>query len=388
MKVIVGVFLIFFISTVFADQITMKDGDRLTGEIVKKDSDSITVKSKNFGTVTLKWADIATVKSDQPLNVTLAGGKTVKANIETQGDRIQVAVPGAPQTVDPKDVVTLRDDAEEKTYQRYLHPRLLDLWTITGGLNLAGTKGNAQTSTLTTPVNFLRASNTTRTTAYFNSISSSAKINGVDSSTAKAVRGGWAQDRNLGKKIFANVFNDYEYDKFQSLDLRVVIGGGVGYHVWSHDASHLSVVGGIDWNRASFGALGTSPAFTRNSAEAFWGDDFNYKISARTSSVQTFRMFDNLSDTGEYRMNADAGATTQLTKWLNWSISLSDRYLSNPAPASRRMTSCIALGWALAGRARTRQFREDSGGGFLAAFAYFADGTHATRAAGFARASS
>jgi Protein of unknown function, DUF481 len=350
MKVLAGAFLILFIPAVFADQITMKDGDRITGAIVKKDGDSVTIKSKNFGTVTLKWADVATVKSDQPLNVTLAGGNTVKANIETQGDRIQVAAPGVQQAVDPKDVVTLRDDAEEKTYQKYLHPRLLDLWTITGGLNLAGTKGNAQTSTLTTPVNFVRASNTTRTTAYFNSISSSAKINGVDASTAKAVRGGWAYDRNLAKKIFANAFNDYEYDKFQSLDLRLVIGGGVGYHIWSHDASHLSVVGGGDWNRAAFGASGSSAAFTRNSAEAFWGDDFNYKLSARTSFVETFRMFDNLSDTGQYRMNADVGATTQLTKWLNWNFSLSDRYLSNPAPGFKKndflYSTGLGFSWA------------------------------------------
>ena len=84
-------------------------------------------------------------------------------------------------------------------------------------------------------------------------------------------------------------------------------GGGVGYHIWSHDASHLSVVGGGDWNRAAFSASGSSAAFTRNSAEAFWGDDFNYKLSARTSFVEIFRMFDNLSDTGQYRMNADAG---------------------------------------------------------------------------------
>src|SRR5580765_5577727 len=116
MKALAGVFLILFMPTLFADQITMKDGDRITGAIVKKDGDSVTIKSKNFGTVTFKWADVATVKSDQPLNVTLSGGKTVKASIETQGDRIQVATPGAPQTVDPKDVVTLRDDAEEKTY--------------------------------------------------------------------------------------------------------------------------------------------------------------------------------------------------------------------------------------------------------------------------------
>jgi Protein of unknown function, DUF481 len=350
MKLLAVAFLILFVPTVFADQITMKDGDRITGAIVKKDGDSVTIKSKNFGTVTLKWADVATIKSDQPLNVTLAGGKTVKATIETQGDRIQVAAPGAPQAVDPKDVVTLRDDAEEKTYQKFLHPGLLDLWTITGGLNLAGTKGNSQTSTLTTPVNFVRASNTTRTTAYFNSISSSAKINGVDSSTAKAVRGGWAHDRNLAKKIFANAFNDYEYDKFQSLDLRVVIGGGVGYHVWARDASQLNVVAGIDWNRAAFGASGSSAAFTRNSAEAFWGDDFNYKLNARTSFVETFRMFDNLSDTGEYRMNADVGATTQLTKWLNWNVSLSDRYLSNPALGRKKndflYSTGLGFNWA------------------------------------------
>src|ERR1700690_2485546 len=129
----------------FADQITMKDGDRITGDIVKKVGDTVTVKSKNFGTVTLKWDDIATVKTDQPLTVALPEGKTVKANIETQGGQIQVGQ----QRVSPKDVVTLRNDAEEKTYQRFLHPGLLDLWTVTGSLNIAGAKGNAQTSTLT-----------------------------------------------------------------------------------------------------------------------------------------------------------------------------------------------------------------------------------------------
>jgi hypothetical protein len=339
-----------FAFAAFADQITMKDGDRITGDIVKKDGDTVTVKSKNFGTVTLKWDDVSAVKSDEPINVTLTGGKAVKANIETRGGQIQVAVPGAPQSVDPKDVVTLRNDAEEKTYQKFLHPGLLDLWTITGSLNLAGTKGNAQTSTLTTPINFVRASNSTRTTAYFNSISSKATVNGVNSQTAKAVRGGWAYDRNLTKKIFANAFNDYEYDQFQSLDLRVVIGGGIGYLLWSHDANRLSLVGGADWNRAAFSASGSSAAFTRNSAEAFWGDDFNYKLNARTSFVESFRMFNNLSDGGEYRMNADVGATTQLTKWLNWNVSLSDRYLSNPASGRKKndflYSTGLGFSWA------------------------------------------
>jgi hypothetical protein len=320
--------LCLFILPVYADQITMKDGDRISGDIVKKDGDTVTVKSKNFGTVTLKWTDIASVKTDEPINVALQGGKTVKAPIETQGAQIKVEA----QTVDPKDVITLRNDAEQKTYERFLHPGLLDLWTVNGSLNIAGTKGNAETSTLTAPVNFARTSNTSHTTAYFNSITSSATVNGTNSQTARAIRGGWAYSRDVaGNKFFLNAFNDYEYDKFQSLDLRVVIGGGAGYQVWKRDASTLSVVAGGDWDRDAFGVSGTTAAFTRNSAEFYWGNDFSYKLRTRTTLVQGFRMFDNLSDGGQYRMNFDVTAATQITKWLNWTVSLSDRYLSNPA---------------------------------------------------------
>jgi putative salt-induced outer membrane protein YdiY len=312
----------------------LKDGDRVTGDIVKKDGQTLTIQSKNFGTVTLKWDDIATIRSDQPLNVVLPNDQTVKATIQTQDGRIQVAAPGGPRVVPPNEIVALRNDAEQRTYDRFLHPGLLDLWTITGSLNLAGTKGNAKTFTLTTPIQFLRASNSSRTTAYFNAIRSSATINGVSAQTASAVRGGWGYSRNLTKKLFATAFNDYEYDKFQSLDLRVVLGGGLGYQVWKGEAGRLALVGGAAWNRETFSPA-TSAAFTRNSAEAYWGDDFNYKLNARTSLVQGFRMFNNLSNTGQYRVNFDLGATTQLTKWLTWSVALSDRYLSNPVPGRK-----------------------------------------------------
>ena len=322
----------------------MKDGDRISGDIVKKDGDTVTVKSKNFGTVTLKWADIASVKTDEPINVELTGGKTAKAPIETQGAQIRVEG----QTVDPKDVIVLRNDAEQKDYERLLHPGFLDLWTIAGSLNIAGAKGNAETSTLTTPIAFARVSRTTKTTAYFNSITSSAAFNGVNSQTAHALRGGWAYSRNLTNRILFNVFNDYEYDKFQSLDLRTVIGAGAGYQVWKRENSALAVVAGGDWDRDAFGMSGSAPAFTRSSAEFFWGDDFNYKMGSRTTLVQGFRMFNNLSDTGQYRMNFDVTAATQLSKWLNWNVNVSDRYLSNPASGRKANDFIYATGLGFA----------------------------------------
>src|SRR5260370_9130724 len=114
-----------------------------------------------------------------------------------------------------RDIATLRNDAEQKASERVLHPGILDLWTINGSLNIAGAKGNAETSTLTTPFNFVRASKTSRTTAYFNSIRSTATIGGVNAQTAKAVRGGWGYNRNITKRFFFNGFNDYKYYKLQ-----------------------------------------------------------------------------------------------------------------------------------------------------------------------------
>ena len=318
------------LSILWGDQIVLKDGDRITGSIVKKDGQTITMLSKNFGLVTLKWDDIATVRTDQPLNIVLAGDQTVKATIKTQDGRIEVAAAGAPRTVEAAQIVSLRNDAEQKIYERFLHPGLWDLWSVNGSLAIAGTKGNAVTQVITTPLNFVRASATSRTSAYFNSIRSSASIAGKNTQTASAVRGGWGYSRDVSKKMFFNGFNDYEYDKFQSLDLRVVLGAGLGYHLWKNERGHLDVVGGGAFNRESFDPAPLK-AFTRKSAEAYWGNDFNYKLSSRTTMNQSFRMFNNLSQTGEYRMNFDAGATTQLTKWLNWTVAVSNRRLSNPA---------------------------------------------------------
>ncbi len=337
--------------TAFADQVTMKNGDRVTGDVVSKDGENLIIKSTHFGTVTLPWAQIDSIRTDTPVTVATSDGKTVKANIETQGGQIQVTTSqGAPaQRVAPADVVAIRNDAEQRSYERLLNPGILDLWTITGSIGIAGAKGNAETSTFTTPFNFARVSSTSRTTAYFNSIRSSATIGGVNARTARAVRGGWAYSRNLGAKIFANGFNDYEYDEFQSLDLRVVAGGGAGYHLWKGETSRLDVLAGLAWNRESFSPANAA-GFTRNSVEAYWGDDFGYKLGSRTSLVQSFRMFNNLSNTGNYRMNFDVGATTQITRWLNWTVSLSDRYLSNPVPGRKNndllYTTSLGFQWA------------------------------------------
>jgi hypothetical protein len=321
-----------------ADQVTLKNGDRVTGSIVKKDDKNLTVKSDLMGEVTIPWDQVTEIKTNEQLNVVLAGQTAkppavIKAGITEDNGQITLSTgQGAPQTVAPAGIAAIRDNAEEAAYERLLRPGILQLWTGTVTLGLAGTAGNAQTSSFTTAMNTSRTTNHDLIALYFNAVKSSATANGISSNTAEAIRGGWKYGRNFDSRLDVSVFNDYAYDRFQDLDLRFVIGGGLGYKAWKPKKGSLLLSGGFDYDRDKFSASATTAAFTRTSGEVYWGDDFAYKMSGATSITQSARMFNNLSIGGEYRANFDLAANTKVAKWLIWNLAFGDHYLSDPVP--------------------------------------------------------
>ena len=327
------------LSTAWADQVVMRNGDRVTGTIIKQDGKTITIKTGNFGIVAAPWDQVASIESDQPVHVVLKDGKTLVGTLAPSEGKVEVTTKDTKVDVGPGEVATIRNADEQKAYERLLHPGVFQLWSGGGSLGWAGANGNAKTSAFTTTFNAARLTNTDKTSIYFSLIKASASINGQAAGTAQAVRGGIGYNHNVSPRLFVNVFNDYEYDKFQNLDLRFVIGGGFGLHAVKGERSALDLLGGADYNHSSF-----STPLTRSAAEAFWGDEYTLKLTAASSLVQSFRMFNNLSDTGAYRVNFDAGFATKVRKWLSWNLSLSDRYLSNPVPGRKANDWLYATG--------------------------------------------
>ena len=311
-------------SVAWADQVVMKNGDRVTGNIIKQDGKSITIKTVNFGVVAAPWDQVSSAESEQPVTVVLKDGKIVAGKLSGGDGRLAITVEGAKVDVSPAEVTAIRNADEQKAYERLLKPALSELWTGNATLGWAGTAGNAKTTTFTTTATASRVTNTDKISLDFAAIKASALVNGTSASTAQAVRGGVAYDHNVTTRLFAHVFNDYEYDRFQDLDLRFVIGGGLGFHAVKTDRAMLDLVGGVDYNHSTFTTL------TRTSAEAFWGDDYSLKLSNASSLTQSFRMFNNLSDTGNFRVNFDVSMVSKLRRWLSWNVALGDRYLSNP----------------------------------------------------------
>ncbi len=318
-----------FCGAASADQVVMKNGDRVSGSIVKQDGKTITIKSESFGLVTAPWDQVASVTSDQPVNVVLKDGKALAGTLATTEGNVEVATKEAKVEVKPAEIAALRNAEEQRAYERLLEPGLFQLWAGSASIGWAGTNGNAKTLTFTTAANVARVTNTDKIALYFNLIKASALIGGTTATTAQAARGGVGYNRNVSPRLFVNAFNDYEYDRFQNLDLRTVFGGGFGFHAVKSERSVLDVLGGADYNRSRFSTD------TRNAAEAFWGDEYTLKLTGPSSLVQSFRMFNNLSDTGEYRVNFDLGLATRIARRITWNVALSDRYLSNPVPGRK-----------------------------------------------------
>src|SRR5438270_13673310 len=91
-----------------ADQVVLTNGDTITGAIIKKDGDKLTIKSEFLGEVSMPWKAVKSIKSDAELNVVLPSGETVKGKIASSGDQLQVAA-ATPKTAPLAGIAAVRD---------------------------------------------------------------------------------------------------------------------------------------------------------------------------------------------------------------------------------------------------------------------------------------
>ena len=105
-----------FCSALFADQVVLKNGDRLTGTITKSDDKTLLIKTEFAGDVTVQWPAVQEVTSTQPLHVALSNGKTVVGPVTTTDGSLAVVTPASGTVnVSKADVTALRSDAEQAT---------------------------------------------------------------------------------------------------------------------------------------------------------------------------------------------------------------------------------------------------------------------------------
>jgi putative salt-induced outer membrane protein YdiY len=343
-------------SAAFADQITLKNGDHLTGTVVKSDGKILVLHTEFAGDVTVQFAAITQISTDKALHVALKNGQTVLGPITTSDGNLEVATKsGAPVETPKENVVAIRNDADELAYEKSLHPSLLEGWKGAAVVGFSLTGGNSQTENLSLAFNAARATKDDKLSLYTNAVYGTNQL-ATPSTTANLETGGIRYDRNINPRMFGFVLADFMANALQDLNLRSVGSVGLGYHAIKNDRTTLDILAGGNFTDENYtqyftvnvAAVGTplysysySTKLIHNFGALTLGEELMHKLGKNTVLTEKLYLFPDLTQpTGEYRGTFDLGLVTKISKWLGWQNEFNDIYVSNP-PEGRKQNDVV-----------------------------------------------
>jgi putative salt-induced outer membrane protein YdiY len=306
-----------------AEQVTLKNGDRLTGAIVSMDGKKLVVKTTYAGDISIDWSEVTQFSSDQPLVITRTDKQVLSGTVATEGQDVMITTTQGSQKLALADVSAMRSPADQAVYEKSLHPGMLEGWTGGGSFGFALARGNSQTT------NLALGFDATRKTAKDEWVVDAASVYSKDDKTsttsANSFQGLIRYDHNLTKRLFAYAAFAGGYDELQNLNYRIYPNGGLGFHAIASPRTTLDLLGGFGYTRESY-----TTGLTNNLLTATLGDEFAYKLFKSTTIIQNLYYLPSLSDTSIYHINGNFGIATKLNGWLTSNLNFNDRYNSAP----------------------------------------------------------
>ncbi len=340
-------------STLFADQVTLKNGDHLTGTVVKSDGKTLVLHTEFTGDVTVQFAAITQITTDQPLHVTLSNGQIVVGPITSSEGKFEVASKSGPAVETPKEsVVAIRNDADQLAYDKALHPSLLEGWVGGANVGFSLTRGNSQTENLSLAFNAARATKTDKLILYTNAVYGTNQL-ATPSTTANTEAGGIRYDRNINPRMFGFVGADFTSNALQDLNLRSVGSVGLGDHAIKSDTTTLDFLAGGNFTDENYSETVTNlnppPAtltqkVVHNFGALTLGQELTHKLGKSTVLTEKLYFYPDLTQTGEYRGTFDVGWVTKISKWLGWQNQFGDIYVSNPPEGAKQNDVVLTTG--------------------------------------------
>jgi len=306
-----------------AEQVTLKNGDHLTGSIVSMDGKKLVVNTSYAGDVSIDWSEVTQFSSDKPLVITRTDKQVLSGTVATEGQDVTITTAQGSQKLALADVSAMRSPADQAVYEKSLHPGMLEGWAGGGSFGFALARGNSQTTNLALGFDAQRKTATDAWIVDAASIySNDAKTN---TTSANSFQGLIRYDHNLTKRLFAYGAFAGGYDDLQDLNYRIVPNGGLGFHAIATDRTTLDLLGGFGYTRESY-----TTGLTNNLFTATLGDELAFKWFKSTTIVQNLYYLPALNNTSIYHITGNFGIATKINGWLTSNLNFNDRYNSAP----------------------------------------------------------
>jgi putative salt-induced outer membrane protein YdiY len=304
-----------------ADQITLSNGDRLTGSVTRKSGNTLTLRTAYAGELHLRWSAVASVVTDHPVNVLLDDGTTIRL-------RLSAAAGAGTETPALVRIRYINPTPEESGvgYRTLGHANLA----------LSRTRGNSTNDLYHAEAEWVLRAKIHRLTV------GGEGNYGRDGGAATTLnwRGHARYDHFVKPKEFVYGRGSLEHDRFKDIRLRSIVGGGYGYQVFEDDNTSLSLRGGLDYvdvrhveaNREGYAALG-------------WGVDFRHRMSRLP--LELFHTQDGTYGLGSKRdtvVQTRTGLRLPIDDRLSATAQVNVDWESKPAPGRKKTDTTLLMG--------------------------------------------
>ena len=216
-------------SPVMADVVLLKNGDRLSGDIVAMEKDSLSLKTAYAGKVSIAWGEVESVSSDKDVALYLKDGRRVEGAVESRDGKTVVAgkdAEGSP--IDLDQVEAINKKPRDDDFQG----------SVKAGWNKA--EGNTRKENVAASADLSYSLGKNRWKGHGDYYWGESKGVRTDYNWL----GTLDYDRFLTDKIYANANGLIQQDQFQDLDLRTALGAGLGYQFFNSEELTLSLEAG------------------------------------------------------------------------------------------------------------------------------------------------
>jgi len=242
--VVIWTFIVAFYVAVFpaqADEVYLRNGDLITGEIGTSEDGSLIVKTSYAKKIKVEWDEVVCVSSDKEITLVLKNNEklTGRATCPSQG---QIRLVGA-------EVGEMREFSVADL-QGINPPPPPPAWTYKALVDVGGTfnKGNTDKQTLNSAARFQARSEHHR--IFAEGKYNHGKSDGVEDENNWLLGGKY--DSFFTKKAYAYLRPLFEYDKFQDLNLRSILAAGPGYQFIDTESTSLFAELGLAYTNEDY----------------------------------------------------------------------------------------------------------------------------------------
>ena len=323
-------------TAVRADEVVLKNGDRLTGQFKDLTAGKVTITVLGLGDVKVDAGQIATMATDGPVDVRLKDGTAEKRRLfavplpaattlpTTTPSTAAAATPGA-VVIEGGLIQSQRTDVGDITAINPPGPQFTG--SITAGLLLI--RGNASTDTLNLGVNVARKSDqdTVAVIASYLYGRTRDRTTGVTTTTAENWQAEARYDYNFTPRTYGFLDALVRKDRIAFLDLRFVPSGGFGYKFFTGPELTLNGELGLAWVYEHY----TNDTPTREDVSARGAYHVGYKFSDSVSAFHDLEYLQSLQRGSHFNISTDVGLHAQLTKHFFGEAKVTLLYDSSPA---------------------------------------------------------